>query len=51
MSDRSARARDWALLALRLAIGITFIIHGYPKLERAEPDGSWISCFWPSPSL
>lgn len=39
MSNRSASVRDWALLALRLAIGITFIVHGYPKLVPSGPAG------------
>ena len=39
MSDRSASVRDWALLALRLAIGITLIVHGYPKLYPSGPGG------------
>ena len=39
MSDRSASVRDWALLALRLAIGITLIVHGYPKLFPSGPGG------------
>lgn len=29
--------RDWALLILRVALGITLIVHGYPKLLEAGP--------------
>jgi putative oxidoreductase len=28
--------RDWGLLALRVAVGIVFIVHGWPKLANAE---------------
>jgi len=28
--------RDWGLLALRVAVGIVFVVHGWPKLANAE---------------
>lgn len=31
--------RDWALLVLRLGIGLTFIAHGYPKIFPSGPGG------------
>ncbi|MGH2362908.1 MAG: DoxX family protein [bacterium] len=31
--------RDWALLILRLGIGLTFIVHGYPKIFPSGPGG------------
>jgi len=32
-------AGDWGLLILRIAIGIIFIAHGYPKFFRRPPIG------------
>lgn len=29
--------RDWALLLLRIGLGITLLVHGYPKLFGAGP--------------
>src|SRR5713226_1272926 len=31
--------RDGALLILRIAVGATFIVHGYPKLFPSGPAG------------
>jgi putative oxidoreductase len=31
--------KDWALFILRVAIGVTFVIHGYPKLFPSGPGG------------
>lgn len=39
MINRSAGLRDWAALILRLALGVTFILHGYPKLFPDGPAG------------
>lgn len=39
MGDRSETLRDWALLVLRVAVGVTFIMHGYPKLFPSGPGG------------
>ncbi len=30
---------DWGLLALRVAVGIIFIVHGWPKLTQARTMG------------
>ncbi len=32
-------AGDWGLLALRIALGIIFIYHGYPKFFKVPPIG------------
>jgi putative oxidoreductase len=32
-------ARDLALFILRLSVGATFIMHGYPKLFPSGPGG------------
>lgn len=37
MRFQSYTPRDWALLILRLGLGITLIVHGYPKLLDAGP--------------
>ncbi len=37
MRFQSYSSRDWALLILRVALGITLIVHGYPKLLDAGP--------------
>ncbi len=37
MRLQSYSSRDWALLILRVALGITLIVHGYPKLLDAGP--------------
>ncbi len=34
---QSYTPRDWALLILRLGLGITLIVHGYPKFSGAGP--------------
>ena len=39
MNRESSTARAGALLILRLALGATFIIHGYPKLFPSGPSG------------
>ena len=39
MDNQSARVQDWALVILRLGIGATFILHGYPKLFPSGPGG------------
>ena len=39
MSNHSARGQDWAVFLLRLGIGATFIMHGYPKLFPSGPGG------------
>jgi putative oxidoreductase len=39
MGNQSARVQDWAVVILRLGIGATFIIHGYPKLFPSGPGG------------
>jgi len=37
MQFRQYSSRDWALLILRVALGITLVVHGYPKLFDAGP--------------
>ncbi|HXF83735.1 MAG TPA: DoxX family protein [bacterium] len=39
MINRIDRSRDWAVLVLRLALGVTFIMHGIPKLVSDGPGG------------
>ncbi len=39
MGNQPAKVPDWALLILRLGIGATFIVHGYPKLFPSGPGG------------
>ncbi len=39
MNSPSAKVQDWALVILRLGIGTTFILHGYPKLFPSGPGG------------
>jgi len=34
---------DWGILALRVAIGIIFIVHGWPKLTQARAMGAGIA--------
>jgi putative oxidoreductase len=34
---------DWGLLALRVAVGIIFIVHGVPKLRQARMMGAGIA--------
>src|SRR3989442_4062910 len=34
---QSYTPRDWALLILRVGLGITLIVHGYPKFSGAGP--------------
>lgn len=33
---------DWALLALRLALGVILIAHGYPKLRNLKGTAEWM---------
>src|SRR5947208_16229748 len=37
MRIQSIAPRDWGLLILRLGLGITLILHGYPKFAGAGP--------------
>lgn len=39
MSNQPTAARSWSPLILRLGVGVTFIMHGYPKLFPAGPAG------------
>ncbi|HET6781549.1 MAG TPA: DoxX family protein [bacterium] len=39
MAGQPMTLRDWALLILRLGIGITFIAHGYSKVFPSGPGG------------
>ncbi len=39
MGNQPAKVQDWALVILRLGIGATFIMHGYPKLFPSGPGG------------
>lgn len=39
MINQSAAVRSWGPLILRLGVGVTFIMHGYPKLFPAGPAG------------
>jgi uncharacterized membrane protein YphA (DoxX/SURF4 family) len=39
MGNQSAKVQDWALVILRVGIGTTFIMHGYPKLFPSGPGG------------
>ncbi len=39
MDRNSITGRDVALLILRLAVGATFVLHGYPKLFPSGPSG------------
>jgi len=39
MGNQPAKVQDWALVILRLGIGATFIMHGYPKLFPSGPAG------------
>ncbi len=34
---------DWAPLALRLALGVIFIAHGYPKLKNVKGTAQWLA--------
>ncbi len=34
---------DWGLLALRLALGIILVAHGYPKLKNLKGTGEWLA--------
>ena|SRR5688572_14679490 len=34
---------DWGLLALRVAVGVIFIVHGVPKLRNARTLGAGIA--------
>ncbi|MBI1968387.1 DoxX family protein [Candidatus Woesearchaeota archaeon] len=34
---------DWAPLALRLALGVIFIAHGYPKLKNVKSTAQWLA--------
>ncbi len=34
---------DWAPLALRLALGVIFIAHGYPKLKNIKGTAQWLA--------
>lgn len=34
---------DWGLLALRVAVGIIFIVHGLPKVRQARTMGAGIA--------
>ena len=40
---------DWALLALRVAAGAIFIVHGLPKLKNLKGTAGWLTSegFWP----
>jgi putative oxidoreductase len=33
---------DWALLVLRIALGIVLIAHGYPKLRDLKGTSAWL---------
>ena len=33
---------DWASLALRLVLGITFVVHGYPKLKDLKGTAGFL---------
>jgi len=33
---------DWAPLALRLVLGVIFIVHGYPKLKNVKATAQWL---------
>jgi putative oxidoreductase len=37
MGNQSAKVLDWAVVILRLGIGATFIMNGYPKLFPSGP--------------
>lgn len=40
---------DWALLALRVLMGVIFIGHGLPKLKDLQGTAGWLGSegFWP----
>lgn len=38
MAFQNYTTRDWALLILRVALGITLIMHGWPKWAGGGPD-------------
>lgn len=33
---------DWAMLALRVVIGIIFLVHGWPKLKDIKGTAGWL---------
>lgn len=39
MGNQPAKVQDWAQVILRVGIGATFIMHGYPKLFPSGPGG------------
>ena len=39
MSYQPTAVRSWGPLILRLGVGVIFIMHGYPKLFPAGPEG------------
>lgn len=34
---------DWASLALRVTLGVLFVVHGYPKLKNLKRTAGWLA--------
>lgn len=45
-TNKTACATNWTLLILRLAIGIAFMLHGWPKVQHLT---SWMGTALPAP--